>query len=283
MFSKVMISRLDELIGEFDTPFLNYLLYSYDMDLYDCELIVSKIKSDIDKGIVSSDDNLVEVLERYFEAKRIETEKQAKIEYLAEVMDEGSDFHIRFLARYEASARDRDIIYDKVRTRILEDNITDFEIKRSLKYYFSNAVKQESYIRTLKMLVGDSYDSLTVKSVKRQFPNIDDNDIYQISNEMYSQILDAHDFANIRNAFLDRVMRRSEAKKAEAIRKWDDLVLGNGDSFNRLLESKNLTLGDGEKIKKDVRTRILNALISADRIDGVFLTMLCNKYGKGAE
>lgn len=280
MFSKVMISRLDELIGEFDTPFFSYLLYSYDLDLYDCELIVSKIRSDISEGIVSSDENLVEVVERYFEAKSIETEKQAKIEYLALLMDDADDFYIRFLAGYETSLRDRDIIYDKVKTRILEDNITDFEIKRSLKYYFSNAVKQESYIRTLKMLVGDSYDSLTVKSVKRQYPNIDDSDIYQISSEMYSQILDAHDFANIRTSFLDKVMRRSEAKKAEAIRKWDDLVLGNGDSFNRLLESKNLTIGDGEKIKKDVRTRILNALISADRIDGVFLTRICNDYGR---
>ncbi|WP_407422343.1 hypothetical protein [Methanobrevibacter sp.] len=280
MFSKVMISRLDELIGEFDTPFFNYLLYSYDLDLYDCELIISKIRNDINEEIISSDDNLVEVVEDYFEARRMEGEKQDKIEYLALLMSEDDEFYIKFLNRYTVSPGDRDMIYDKVRTAILKDNISDFEIRRSLQYYFSNAVKQESYVRTLKLLVGDSYDSLTVKSVKRQYPNIHDEDIYRISNEMYSQILDSHDFANIKSAFFDKVMRRSEAKKAEAIEKWDNLVLGNGDSFNRLLESKNLTLDDGERIKVDVRTRILNGGICADRIDGVFLTMICNDYGR---
>lgn len=280
MFSKVMISRLDELVGDFDTHYFNYLLYSYNLDLYDCELIISKIKDDIESEVISSDDNLVEVIEDYFHAKCIENEKQDKIEYLALLMNEDNEFYIKFLKKYELNSRDMDMIYDKVRQHILEDNITDFEIRRSLEYYFSNAVKQESYVRTLKLLVGDSYDSLTVKSVKRQYPNIQDSDIYQISNELYSEILDAKDFTNIKGAFFDKVMRRSEAKKAEAIEKWDSLVLGNGDSFNRLLENKDLTLSDGENIKRDVRSRILNGLICADIIDGVFLTKICNSYSR---
>ena len=280
MFSEVMISRLDELVGDFDTHYFNYLLYSYDLDLYDCELIISKIKNDIESEVISSDDNLVEVIEDYFHAKCIENEKQDKIEYLALLMDEGNDFYVRFLAKHGLNSQERDMIYDKVRSRILEDNITDFEIRRSLEYYFYNAVKQESYVRTLKLLVGDNYDSLTVKSVKRQYPNIHDDDIYRISNDLYSEILDAHDFSNIKSAFFDKVMRRSEAKKAEAIEKWDSLVLGNGDSFNKLLENKHLTLNDGENIKRDVRSRILNGLICADRIDGVFLTNICNNYSR---
>ena len=279
MFGRAMVSRLDELVGDYDTPFFSYLLYSYDLDLYDCELIISKIKDDIENEVISGDDNLVGIIEDRFFEKCIEAEKRDKIEYLAMLMSEKNDFYLRFLEGYDVSPKDRDMIYDKVKTRISDDNISDFEIRRSLEYYFSNAVKQESYIRNLKLLVGDNYDSLTVRSVKRQYPNITDSDIYQISNEMYSEILDARDFSNIKEAFFDSIMRRSEAKKAQAIEKWNSLVLGNGDSFKRLLESKNLTLSDGESIKSDVRSRILNGLISADRIDGVFLTRICNDYG----
>ena len=51
-------------------------------------------------------------------------------------------------------------------------------------------------------------------------------------------------------------------------------------TYINALQDVSFTIGDGEKIKKDVRTRILNALISADRIDGVFLTRICNDYGR---
>ena len=148
-----------------------------------------------------------------------------------------------------------------------------------MEYYFSNAVKQDSYIRSLEHIVGNNYDSLTVERVKREYPNIYDGDIIEITNELYAEILDGKNFTSIKDAFFDKVMRKSESKKAEAIYKWESLVLGNGDSFNKLLETKHLTLGDGEVIKKDVRSKILNGLICADKINGAFLTMLCINYG----
>ena len=64
----------------------------------------------------------------------------------------------------------------------------------------------------------------------------------------------------------------------KAISKWESLVLGNGDSFNRLLETKNLSINDGEAIKRDVQSKILSGLICADRINGAFLTKLCINY-----
>ena len=194
-------------------------------------------------------------------------------------MDSEIDFYVKFLAKYDVSSRDLDIIYNKIDDKITNDNISDFEIKRSLEYYFSNAVKQDSYIRSLEHIVGNNYDSLTVERVKREYPNIYDGDIIEITNELYAEILDGKNFTSIKDAFFDKVMRKSESKKAEAIYKWESLVLGNGDSFNKLLETKHLTLGDGEVIKKDVRSKILNGLICADKINGAFLTMLCINYG----
>lgn len=103
----------------------------------------------------------------------------------------------------------------------------------------------------------------------------------QIVNGIYADIIGGHNFKSIKTAFLDRVMRRSESKKAEAISKWESLVLGNGDSFNRLLENKHLSISDGEAIKR-MWSKILKGLICADRINGAFLIRLCIDYSSEA-
>ena len=46
MINEVILKRLDELIGDFDTPFFNYLMYSYDLGLQECEEIIEKLKND---------------------------------------------------------------------------------------------------------------------------------------------------------------------------------------------------------------------------------------------
>ncbi len=278
MINEVILSRLDELIGEYDTPFFNYLIYSHNLSLQDCEMIISKIRRDISRDIISGDDNLVETVELYFQQMCDEKTRMEKIDYLTSLMDEKSDFYRRFLASYDVSKKDEDVIYARVKSKISEENITDFEIKRSLEYYFSNAVKQESYIRSLNMIVGKNYDTLIIDKLRRDYPNVYPRDIQLIANEIYEEIIDGKNFTSIKSSFLDKVMRKSESKKAEAISKWKDLVLGNGDSFNRLLELKNLTISDGENIKRDVENRILNGLICADRINGAFLTRLCIEY-----
>lgn len=132
------------------------------------------------------------------------------------------------------------------------------------------------------MIVGRNYDTLIIERVKRENPNVYDSDLIQIVNGIYADIIGGHNFKSIKTAFLDRVMRRSESKKAEAISKWESLVLGNGDSFNRLLENKHLSISDGEAIKRDVRSKILKGLICADRINGAFLTRLCIDYSSEA-
>lgn len=154
MTSEVIISRLDELIGEYDTPFFKYLLYSYDFSLEECELVISKIRNDISDGKISGDDNLVEVIQDYFTEMWHVKEKRSKLEYLGQLMDESSEFYLKYLSGYEVSPRDMDIIYTRLERQITEDNISDFEIKRGLEYYFSNAVKQGSYIKSLEMIVG---------------------------------------------------------------------------------------------------------------------------------
>lgn len=278
MISEVIVSRLDELIGDYDTAFFSFLIYSYDLSLEECEAAVERIRTDICEGRVSADDNLVDIIQEYFRDVCRNRQKQERIDYLGQLMDEGSDFYMKFLSRYDVSDRDSEVIYTKIRNMILDDDIGEFEIRRNLEYYFSNAVRQDSYLAALNRLVGN-YDTLMIEKIRRDYPNVFLSDLAEITNELYGEIIDGENFTSVKNEFLDKVMRKSESKKAEAISKWQDLVLGNGDSFSRLLETKNLSLDDGEAIRRDVENRILDGLITADRIDGVFLTRLCIDYG----
>ena len=96
MINEVTISSLDELIGDYDTPFFNYLLYSYDLSLNDCEAIINDLKNDINSNRVAAD-NLVSTLEDYFKRKVTDLEKQSKLDYLTELINPESDYYSRFL------------------------------------------------------------------------------------------------------------------------------------------------------------------------------------------
>uniref|UniRef100_UPI0025CC0A65 hypothetical protein n=1 Tax=uncultured Methanobrevibacter sp. TaxID=253161 RepID=UPI0025CC0A65 len=145
MINEVIISRLDEIIGDYDTAFFNYLLYSYDLNLNDCEVIIENLKEDINSNKVLTD-NIVLTLENYFKARVVENEKQDKIEFLTKLISKDSEFYKKYLKRYKLSDEDTALVYDRVRDKIIKDNITDFEIKRYLEYYSSNLLKQVSYI-----------------------------------------------------------------------------------------------------------------------------------------
>ena len=72
--------------------------------------------------------------------------------------------------------------------------------------------------------------------------------------------------------------RKSEAKKADAFERLNELVEGKGDSFNMLCESKNLTYRESELIVDEIKTDISKGLVEPSRIDGVFLTKRFNEY-----
>ena len=278
MNNELLISRLDELIGDFDTPFFNYLIYSYDLDLNDCELIIDDIRYDLKTRDMDCD-NLVLLIDSYFKAKIIENEKDEKIELLSSLLDEDSEFFIKFLEEYGLDEDEISLIFDKVKSKIISDNITDFEIRRHLKYYFSNAVKQTAYLRDLDNLVGRNYDTLIIKSTCRKYPNLRRADIIQIAFNIHSQILDAKEFSKgIKQEFMNEAMKRSEAKKAEAKVNLGKFVDDSGDSFLKLIHSKGLTKKDGEIIVDEIVEDINSGLIQPDDVDSVFITNRFNEY-----
>ena len=280
MINEVIINRLDELIGDFNTPFFNYLLYSYDLSLDDCEEIVDDLKNDIAENRVTAD-NIVSTLEDYFKSKVVELEKKSKVNYLTELINPDNDFFKRFLERYGLSEREIDIVYERVESRILADNITDFEIKRFLEYYFANAVKQKSYLNDLERIIGRNYDTLIIKKAEKNYPILLKRDIRSVISDIRGDILDAYDFKKpIKDVFLNRCMRKSEKKKADAMSKLQYFVEGSGDSFSKLVRFKGLEKRDGEIIVNQIQEDIARGLVQPDGVNSVFLTKRFNEYNE---
>lgn len=278
MINEVIISRLDEIIGDYNTPFFNYLLYSYDLSLNECEVIINDLKDDISSNKILSD-NIVLTLENYFRKKIIKNRKDKKILYLTDLIDEGGEFYSKYLKKYDLSKENIKLIYEKVKERILDDDLDWFEIERYVEYYFSNSLKQVSYINDLNSIVGRNYDTLIIRNAKAKYPILNENDIVQIVFNIHGDIIDANDFPSpIKDEFLKRCMHKSEAKKADAFERLNELVEGKGDSFNMLCESKNLTYRESELIVDEIKTDISKGLVEPSRIDGVFLTKRFNEY-----
>lgn len=280
MINEVIISRLDELVGEYDTPFFSYLLYSYDLSLNDCEAIISDLKNDIDGGKVITD-NVVFTLDDYFKSKVEDLEKQSKIEYLNELVSHDGDYYTKYLKRYDLDDRQISLIFDKVKTRILDDNISDFEIKRYLEYYFANALKQVSYTSELDRIVGRNYDTLIIRNVKKKYPILTDSDIVQIVFDIHGEIIDAKEFSKgIQHEFKRKCMIKSEDKKAKCRKNLEKFVEGSGDSFSKLVEFKRLSKSDGKIIISDIIDDISNGLIQPDEITNTFITKRFNEYNE---
>lgn len=280
MINEVIISRLDELIGDYNTPFFNYLLYSYDLSLDECEDIIDNLKKDINSNKLTSN-NIVTTLEDYFRMKVLEGEKTSKANYLIELINPENEFYSKYLEKYELNESEIDLIYNKVKSKIMTDNITDFEIKRYLEYYFANMVKQKDYMNDLDWIVGRNYDTLIIRRAKRENPILLSRDIVNIVMDIREDILDAVEFREgIKKEFLKRCMLKSEDKKARALSQLEMFVEGSGDSFLKLVDFKGLSKSDGETIISEIKQDIADGLVQPERLDSVFLTNRFNEYNE---
>lgn len=278
MINEVIISRLEELIGDYDTPFFNYLIYSYDLTLNDCEIIIDNLKKDIKSNKVMTN-NIASTLEVRFENKVLEMEKNSKLDYLTELISSDNEFYIKYLRKYNLTSDEISLIYGKVESRILRDNISDFEIKRYLEYYFANMVKQVSYISDLDWIVGRNYDTLIIQKAKKDNPILLDRDIVEVVVDIRGDIIDAVEFKKgIKNEFKKRCMLKSEAKKARALANLEDLVEGSGDSFSKLVKVKGLTPDDGKIIVDEIKQDIALGRVQPELVDNIFLTKRFNEY-----
>ena len=185
----------------------------------------------------------------------------------------------KYLKRYKLSDEDTALVYDRVRDKIIKDNITDFEIKRYLEYYSSNLLKQVSYISELESIVGRNFDTLRIKNALKKYPILNENDIIYIISDIRGDILDAVEFKKpIKDEFLKRCMIKSESKKACVFKRLDEVIEGNGDTFSMFLKSKNLSQRDSEIVLSQIKRDISNGLVQQNINYNVFITQRFNEY-----
>ena len=196
-----------------------------------------------------------------------------------QLISSDNEFYIKYLRKYNLTSDEISLIYGKVESRILRDNISDFEIKRCLEYYFANMVKQVSYISDLDRIVGRNYDTLIIQKAKKDNPILLDRDIVEVVVDIRGDIIDAVEFKKgIKNEFKKRCMLKSEAKKARALANLEDLVEGSGDSFSKLVKVKGLTPDDGKIIVDEIKQDIALGRVQPELVDNIFLTKRFNEY-----
>ena len=259
-------------------PFFNYLIYSYDLSLSDFEEIIDELKMDIKDNKVQTE-NIVATLHDYLNEKVGDLEKREKVEYMNLLTHKDNDFYLKYLEKYGLDDDEIDMVRERVKSKIEEENITDFEIKRHLEYYFENTVKQSGYLKDIDWIRGRNYDTLIIRQQMRMYPILLYRDISQILLEIRMAVIDAKDFPKgIKHAFKRECMLKSEAKKAEARQRLNILVEGKGDSFGKLVEFKELTKRDGSIIVKGIEDDIRNGRIQPEKVNNNLLIDRFNEY-----
>lgn len=261
-------NEMNSLVGDYNTNYFRYLLYSYNLSPNEGKLIIEEITNDFDGGDV----NLIYLIEESFKQKIIDLEKEDKINYLNDLISFESDFYKDNLQEYNLSKKFIQLVYEKIKNEINENNIEYFIIKRNLKDYFYNKKFYGTYMNQLKNIKGKNYDSLIIRKTLKEYNNVSLKDIKYCIHEMEIEILDGENYNNnIRKGFNRKIIQKSEMKKADARTVFDNFLYDYGDSFKVLLEKNDLSWNDGEIIIKEIYDSIYSGELLAEKIDAGFI------------
>lgn len=268
-------NELNVLVGNYDTNYFKYLLYSYNLSLNEGQAIIETISNNFD-GI---DVNLIKLIEDSFRQKIIELEKKDKIKFLTELMSKDNPFFITYIKDCNLNKKFIKLIYEKIQNEINENNIEYFMIKRNLKDYSYNKKFYRRYINRLNEIKGRNYDSITIKKSLKEFNNISRSDVRLCIQEMESEILDGETYGgDFKKAFNRKLMKKSEKKKANARAKLNYYLDDYGDSFKFLLTKNNLTWDDGLIIIDEINSSINEGNLQAENINPGFVLRYIKKW-----
>lgn len=260
-------NELNILIGDYNTNYFKYLLYSYNLSLNEGKLIIE----DISNNFKGEDVNLIQLIEDSFQQKIVDLEKKDKINYLNQLMSNDNEFHVTYLNNYKLSNKFIQLIHDKIENEIYENNIEYFIIKRNLIDYFYNKKFYHQNMNKLKIIKGRDYNSPVIRLALKKYNNMSIDDIKEIILIMENEILDGETYNNdFRKAFDYKLLRKSEKKKAEA-REAFNYFLDDGDFFKILLEKNNLTWDDGKIIIDEIYESIYSGELQKEKISSGFV------------
>ena len=278
MVNQCLLDELNLLIGNLDSPYFKYLLFSHKLTQSEGEEIVQKIKSKIENDELI--DDLIDTLEDSCQKKVLNIEKSEKINYLNDLINKENNFYIKYLKDFQLNNKESLEVHEKIKTEIESKNINYYEIQRNLKDYYKNKVFQRTYFNRLLSVTGYNCDSIHIKKILRKYNNIDKDDLIKLIEEIKKEIYDGKEFGDFKKLFNNRVEIISEKKKAAAKKQFESFIFDFGDIFKNILKDNNLTWDDGQVIINEVNTLINEGKIIEEEIDGMFVVNYVKEWKK---
>ena len=278
MVNQCLLDELNLLIGNLDSPYFKYLLFSHKLTQSEGEEVVQKIKSKIENDELI--DDLIDTLEDSCQKKVLNIEKSEKINYLNDLINTENNFYIKYLKDFQLNEKESLEVHEKIKNEIESKNINYYEIQRNLKDYYKNKVFQRTYFNRLLSVTGYNCDSIHIKKILRKYNNIDKDDLIKLVEEIKKEIYDGKEFGEFKNLFNNRVENISEKKKAAAKKQFDSFIFDFGDIFKNILKDNNLTWDDGQVIINEVNTLINEGKIIEEEIDGMFVVNYVKEWKK---
>ena len=124
-------NHLDNLIGDCDTPYFNYLISSSNLIPSEGMKIIEHIKVDIDTGKIINKDEIYSCLKKYFNEKNDRILKEKKINSLDRLFSEDNYF-FPDLKKYHLNRKEQNDIKEQLSHDIMASNLSEYELQVQL-------------------------------------------------------------------------------------------------------------------------------------------------------
>ena len=174
----------EELFEEYlmlkDDDYIDYIASNYDITDNNKEIIFSKIKHDLSKGIIAEEDDPEDIIEEYFKVFSLSNNYNQIIEYYNNLIN--STFYNNLLNEYNTlTEEDIEDIHSKIKLDLNSENLDEDSIKLRLEVYFKNKFNEMNYKNELK---------LTNKRLYQSKYNLTLEEISEVINDAISQVED---------------------------------------------------------------------------------------------
>ena len=232
----------DEFLMLKEDGFFDFYASSYDISDENQKLIFEKIVMDIQKNIISEDDDTEEILESYFDEFSNDNNADNMAIYYNNVVN--SDFYKNLYNKYDLDKESINQIHNLVKMDMESNNFTEDDIKQRFNIFFMNKSKEISYVRKLNSLKLDDFLKY----------NLTASEFNDIKNETLSIIRNWHANFLLFNSSFKEIWDRQLNKKIDYIksksRRKFEINFNNKSVIKNILEVSELSDREFNNLKK---------------------------------
>ena len=268
--------NLERLIGNCNSSYYKYLIYSSNLTHQDGITIIKQIKHEIDNNAIKNNEELYQKLKEYFNEQNEIIQKEKKIESLDELFSEENYFFSDLKKKYHLNRKEINDIKDLLVKEINKCNLNDYEIKVHLEMHFKRRVSFKKQKAKVNNCSKNNYDNDFIKNLLNIYPNIDLNDdIIPIFKDINKQIENGVEFDNIELVIQKKINNLSTLKIVYAQEKLDDFIL-----FNNIFDKYELPDEIFDKIIENIYLDINQCKITSKKITEEYIELKCKEYDR---